>query len=91
MPDEFGTPDARDATSMDEKTVQEAAEYAASLDQAVKDDVSNRPLGSVKVSPADERAEWELMKVNPPHLAQFFVDNKMTVEQMIQYAKKMNK
>ncbi|KKK90366.1 hypothetical protein LCGC14_2723710 [marine sediment metagenome] len=89
MPD-FGTPKANDATAQQEKTVQEAGEYAASLDQAVKDDVSNRPLGSVKISPQDERSEWELMKDNPQHLAQFFVDQKMTVEQMIQYAKKMS-
>lgn len=90
MPDDFGTPTANDATAQHEKTVKEAAEYAASLDEAVKDDISNRPLGSVKISPSDERAEWELMKDNPQHLAQFFVDNKMTVEQMVQYAKKMS-
>ena len=91
MPDDFGTPEARDATARDEKTIQEAAEYAASLDQAVKDDVSNRPLGSVKVSPEQRKQEWELMKDNPEHLAQFFVDNKATVEQMIKHAKEMLK
>ncbi len=91
MPDEFGTPDARDATSMSEKTVQEAAEYAASLDQAVKEDLLNRPLGSVKVSPEQRKQEWALMVDNPEHLAQYYVDNKATVEQMIKHAKGMLK
>lgn len=88
MPD-FGTPDAHDATSQHEKTVREAGEYAASLDQAVKDDVLNRPLGSVKVSPADRQREYDTMRNNPEHLAQFYVDSKATVEQMIQHAKLM--
>ncbi|KKK86718.1 hypothetical protein LCGC14_2760460 [marine sediment metagenome] len=87
---QFGEPDAHDATAQHEKTVMEAGEYAASLDESVKDDISNRPLGSVKISPQDERTEWELIKGNPENLAQFFVDQKMTVEQMIQYAKKMS-
>ena len=90
MADEFGTPTANDATSMHEKTVREAAEYIAGLDQAVKDDVSNRPLGSVNVSPEQRRQEWELMKDNPEHLSQFFTDQKATVEQMVKYAKEMN-
>ena len=90
MPD-FGTPEARDATSMHEKTVQEAAEYAASLDKAVKEDLLNRPLGSAKVSPEQRKQEWELMKDNPEHLAQYLVDNKATVEQAIKYAKEMLK
>ncbi len=91
MADEFGTPTANDATSMHEKTVREAAEYIADLDQAVKDDVSNRPLGSVKVSPEQRRQEWELMRDNPEHLAQFFTDQSATVEQMVKYAKEMLK
>ena len=86
---EFGTPDAHDATSQHEKTVQEAGEYAASLDEAVKEDILNRPLGSVKVSPKDRMAEYEAMRDNPDHLAQFFTDQNATVEQAIQYAKEM--
>ena len=89
MPD-FGTPKANDATAQHEKTVQEVGEYAASLDQTVKDDVSNRPLGSVKVSPQQELDEWNVMKDDVNHLTQFLVDNKMTWEQGIQYLKKMN-
>lgn len=91
MADEFGTPTANDATAMHEKTVREAAEYIADLDQAVKDDVSNRPLGSVKVSPEQRKQEWELMRDNPEHLAQFFTDQSATVEQMVKYAKEMLK
>jgi hypothetical protein len=87
--DEFGTPKAKDPTARDERTVQEAAEYGASLDQAVKDEVSNRPLGSVKIPFMDKMAEYKLMRENPEHLAQFFIDQKATVEQMIQYAKEM--
>ena len=89
MPDDFGSPKTRDATSQHEKTVQEAAEYAASLDDAVKEDILNRPLGSVKVAPQDRQSEYEMMRDNPEHLAQFFVDNNATVEQMIQHAKNM--
>jgi hypothetical protein len=89
MPDEFGTPKARDATAMHERTVMEAGQYAADLDKDVKDDLLNRPLGSVKVTPEQQRQEWELMKDNPEHLAQFFTDNKATVEQAIKYAKEM--
>ncbi len=91
MPDEFGTPNARDATSMHERTVMEAGQYAADLDQAVKEDLLNRPLGSVKVSPEQRRQEWELMRDNPEHLAQFFTDQSATVEQMVKYAKEMLK
>ncbi len=91
MPDDFGTPDTQDATSQHEKTVKEAGEYAASLDIAVKENVQNRELGSVRVSPAQRRQEFEVMKDNPEHLAQFFTDQKATVEEMVQYLKKMNK
>ncbi len=89
MPDDFGTPGAQDVTAQHEKTVREAAEYAASLDEAVKEDVSNRPLGSVKVSPEQRKQEYALMRDNPEHLAQFFTDQSATVEQMVQYAKEM--
>ena len=74
---------------MHEKTVQEAGEYAASLDQSVKDDILNRPLGSVKVTPEQRKQEWTAMKDNPEHLAQFYVDQSATVEQMVKYAKEM--
>jgi hypothetical protein len=89
--DDFGTPSANDVTAMHEKTVREAGEYAASLDIAVKENVQNRDLGSVKVSPQQQKQEWDVMKDNPEHLAQFFVDQKATVEEMLQYLKKMNK
>ncbi len=89
MPDDFGTHEARDATARSEQTVKEAGEYAASLDQAVKDDVLNRPLGSVKVSLEQRKQEYDLMRDNPEHLAQFLVDQKATVEQMVKYAKEM--
>ena len=92
MPDgDFGTPDANDATAMHEKTVREAAEYVAGLDEAVKAEVLNRDLGSVKISPQQRKQEWELMKDNPEHLSQFFTDQKATVEQMVKYAKDMLK
>lgn len=91
MADEFGTPDAQDATSMHEKTVREAGEYAASLDIAVKENVQNRPLGSVKVSPAQRRQEFDAMKDNTEHLAKFFTDQEATVEEMVQYLVEMNK
>ena len=91
MADEFGTPKARDATSMHERTVMEAGQYAADLDKAVKEDLLNRPLGSVTVSPDQRKQEWELMKDNPEHLSQFFTDQTATVEQMIKYAKEMLK
>ena len=89
MSDDFGTPNARDATSMHEKTVMEAGQYAAELDKAVKEDILNRPLGSVKVSPEQRREEYALMRENPEHLAQFFTDQGATVEQMIQYGTEM--
>ncbi len=76
---------------MHEKTVREAGEYAASLDIAVKENVQNRDLGSVKVSPQQRRQEFDVMKDNPEHLAQFFTDQKATVEEMVQYLKEMNK
>ena len=91
MPDEFGTPEARDATAMHEKTVQEAGEYAASLDKAVKEDLLNRPLGSVKVTPEQRKQEYALMRDNPEHLAQYLQDNKATVEQAIQWATEMER
>lgn len=87
--DEFGTPQARDATAQHEKTVQEAGQYAAELDDAVKNEVLNRPLGSVEVSFEDRMAEYEMMRDSPQHLAQFFQDQGATVEQAIKYAKEM--
>jgi hypothetical protein len=89
MPDDFGTPEANDATSIHEKTVVEAGQYAAELDKAVREDILNRSLGSVKVSPEQRREEYALMRENPEHLAQFFTDQKATVEQMVKYAKEM--
>ncbi len=89
MSDDFGTPEARDATSQHEKTIMEAGEYAASLDKDVKENVLNRSLGSVKVSPEQRKQEYALMRDNPEHLAQFFKDQGATVEQMVKYAKEM--
>ena len=93
---DFGTPDAHDATSIDERAVIEAAKADVSLDKAAKDSVRNRPLGSVPISPQDERSEWDLNLQaaeagDPSLLATFFTDQKMTVEQKTQYAKKMLK
>ena len=96
MPDEFGTPEAPDATAMHEKTVQEAGEYAASLDKAVKEDLLNRPLGSVKVTPEQRKQEWTVNfqaaeAGDPSLMAKFFTDQKATVEQMVKYATGMLK
>ncbi len=88
---DFGTPDAEDATSRGERTVQEAAQYIVDLGEQAKREVQNRPLGSVKISPQQRRQEWELMKDNPEHLSQFFTDQKATVEQMVKFAKDMLK
>ncbi|KKK82464.1 hypothetical protein LCGC14_2803130 [marine sediment metagenome] len=89
--DDFGTPDANDATARNEKTVTEAAKYIVDLGEEAKSEVQNRDLGSVKISSQQQRQEFEAMQDNPEHLAQFFSDNKMTVENMVQYLKKMNK
>lgn len=94
MPDDFGTPKASDATAMHEKTVQEAAEYAVGLDEVVKDEVLNRPLGSQKVPMQDQLAEYRIYRQmaeegDPKPLAKFFVDNESTVEQSIQFSKNM--
>ena len=96
MADEFGTPDAHDATSVSERAVIEAAQADVSLDKAVKESLLNRPLGSVKVSSQDRKTEFDLMKqaaelgdVEP--FLTFFSDQNATEEQVIQYLKKMNK
>ncbi len=91
MPDDFGTPDAADATSRNEKTVTEAAQYIVDLGEQAKTEVQNRELGSVKITPAQRKQEFEIMKDNPEHLAKFFTDQKASVEEMVQYLKKMNK
>ena len=88
---EFGEPDAQDATSRAEKTVREAAQYIVDLGKAAKTEVQNRDLGSVKITPAQRKQEFDIMKDNPEHLAQFFTDQKATVEEMVQYLKQMNK
>lgn len=90
MADEFGIPDAQDATSRGEKTVTEAAQYIVDLGEQAKREVQNRDLGSVKISPEQRRQEFDVMKGSPEHLAQFFVDQEATVEEMVQYLKKMN-
>ena len=87
----FGTPDAHDPTSMGERSVIESAEADVSLDKDVKESLVNRPLGSVKVSPQQQKQEFDAMKDTPEHLAQFFTDNRMTPEQTIGYLTKMNK
>ena len=51
MPDTFGEPDAHDATSRNEKTVTEAAQYIVDLGEQAKTEVQNRELGSVKITP----------------------------------------
>ena len=95
MAGEFGTPDAHDATSLSERAVIESAQADVSLDKAVKEDLLNRPLGSVKISPQERKTEYELMKQaadlgdTEPFLA-FFSDQNATEEQVIKYLKKMN-
>lgn len=90
MADDFGIPDAGDATSRGERTVMEAAQYIVDLGEQAKKEVQNRDLGSVNISPSQRRQEFVVMKDNPEHMAQFFVDQKATVEEMVQYLKKMN-
>ena len=91
MAGKFGEPDAQDATARNEKTVTEAAQYIIDLGEEAKTSVQNRDLGSVKVSPQALKQEFDVMKDTPEHMATFFTDNKMTVENMIQYLTKMNK
>ena len=50
-----------------------------------------RPLGSTRVSEADQLEEFKLMQANPEVFYQFLVDQKATVESAIQYAAKMTK
>lgn len=68
----------------------EAAQYIVDLGEQAKKEVQNRDLGSVNISPSQRRQEFVVMKDNPEHMAQFFVDQKATVEEMVQYLKKMN-
>jgi len=93
---DFGTPDAHDATSVDERSVIESANADASLDKAVKDSLRNRPLGSVKITPEQRQQEYELRRQaaelgDPMPMAKYLLDQKMTREQAVQYFKKMEK
>ena len=50
-----------------------------------------RPLGSTRVSEADQLEEFKLMQANPEVFYQFLVDQKATVDSAIRYAHKMSK
>ena len=50
-----------------------------------------RPLGSTRVSEADQLEEFKLMQANPEVFYQFLVDQKATVDSAIRYAYKMAK
>ena len=50
-----------------------------------------RPLGSTRVSEADQLEEFKLMQANPEVFYQFLVDQKATVDSAIRYAHKMAK
>lgn len=94
MPDNFGTPEARDAVARDEKTVQEAGQYAVDLDNATKE-MYPRSLGSVKISPQDRAKEYEMARAtaeagDPSHMAQILVDVQAnTLEKIVSYLKTM--
>ena len=72
----------------------EAAQADADLDKSVKDSLRNRPLGSVKVSPQDRMAEYELNRQSAetgdvaPFLV-YFNDQNATEEQVIKFLKEM--
>jgi hypothetical protein len=94
--DDFGTPDADDATSRGEKTVMEAAQYIVDLGEKAKSEVQNRDLGSVKISPQQRKQEWGINfqaaeAGDPSLLAKFYVDQKASVEDMVAHAKEMLK
>ena len=50
-----------------------------------------RPLGSTRVSEADQLEEFKLMQANPEVFYQFLLDQKATVDSAIRYAHKMSK
>lgn len=83
--DVFGEPDANDATAEWDRTVEEAGREQAEMFKLAKTNVLNRQLGSKKVSSQDQLREYEMMREEPAHLAQFFKDQGSTLEESINY------
>ena len=84
--DVFGEPDANDATAEWDRTVEEAAREQAEMFKLAKTNVLNRQLGSKKVSGQDQLREYEMMREEPAHLAQFLKDQGSTLEESINWA-----
>ncbi len=76
-------------TARIEKIIEREAERFREQLKAATTNV--RPLGSTRVSEADQLEEFRLMLANPEVFYQFLVDQKATVESAIQYASKMTK
>ena len=76
-------------TARVEKIIEREAER---FREKLKSSTSNvRPLGSTRVSEADQLEEFRLMQASPEVFFQFLVDQKATVESAIRYAHKMSK
>ena len=81
--DVFGSPDAHDATAEWDRDVEEASREHAEMFNLAKENVMNRQLGSKKVSRQDRLKEYELMREDPAHLAQFLIDQRGTFEENV--------
>lgn len=87
--DIFGSPDAHDPTAEWDQLVEEAGQEHAEMFKIAKDDILNRQLGSKEVPTREREMEWEVLRVMPPTLVQFFKDQNASVEEAINYAFEM--
>ena len=83
--DVFGEPNANDATADWDRAVEEAAQEQKEMFGLAKENVLNRQLGSKKVPREDQLREYEMMRDEPAHLAQFFKDQGATLEEATNY------
>lgn len=74
-----------DGTDRLEGLIDRASQRHAELLNRALDRLAPRPLFSQKVSAAERRKEYELMREYPQVLAQFFADQNATVESAIDY------
>lgn len=88
--DQFGTPSQKDGTARLERIVDIASNRGA---EALKDVGKEypRPIGSRRMNPEHEAAEFEMMKDYPDMIADLAAQNEWSLETFVSYLERMAK
>jgi len=85
----YGSPWEKDGTAGIERAVERGGQRAANMMQKWSSDVFPRPVGSRKVSPEMEVAEFDMIKDDPQMLVSLASERDWSLETFVDYLEEM--